>query len=133
MFIKDIIRAEDISDSGNRDVVTCSAEMDVTSVSRRLAEQKIGLVVICDDDGGVAGVLSERDIISAIGEHGRRSAAHRPESGAAFRRDPARGQVVAFVTVALAPNPRSSSRPKSTSALPPILLQNYLAGVETQQ
>jgi len=35
-----------------------------------LAEKKIGLVLVIGEDGGLAGVISERDVIRAIYEHG---------------------------------------------------------------
>ncbi len=35
-----------------------------------LAERRIGLVLVCDTDGTLAGVLSERDVIGAVAEYG---------------------------------------------------------------
>lgn len=35
-----------------------------------LSERRIGLVLVCDAEGSLAGVLSERDVVRAIAEHG---------------------------------------------------------------
>jgi len=70
MLIKDVIRAERISGAKDRNVVTCPPDAEIIDIAALLAKNRIGLVVIDSGDGGVAGVLSERDIISAIGKHG---------------------------------------------------------------
>jgi CBS domain-containing protein len=38
--------------------------------ARKLAELKIGVLVVGDGDGPIAGIISERDIVRAIGLHG---------------------------------------------------------------
>lgn len=46
------------------------AETDLTAAARLLAERRIGAVVVLDKDGGLQGILSERDISRAFGNNG---------------------------------------------------------------
>ncbi len=52
------------------DVVTASADQSIGEAIRLLAEHRIGAVVVADDAGGVAGILSERDIVRGLAETG---------------------------------------------------------------
>ena len=69
MIIKDVIRAKDISGVSEAGVVTVLPEDEVREVARVLVKHNIGIVFVCDRQGGLRGVLSERDIVRAIGEH----------------------------------------------------------------
>ncbi|HEX6141367.1 MAG TPA: CBS domain-containing protein [Geminicoccaceae bacterium] len=51
-------------------VVTTRAEASVADVVRLLREKHIGAVVVTDDDGGLAGIVSERDITRGLAERG---------------------------------------------------------------
>ena len=51
-------------------VATAAPERTVADVVRELAERGIGAVVVTDADGGVAGILSERDIVYALAAQG---------------------------------------------------------------
>jgi CBS domain-containing protein len=53
-----------------RNVVTIASEMSLLDVARLLREKNIGCIVIEGDDGKVAGIVSERDIVRAIGQAG---------------------------------------------------------------
>jgi CBS domain-containing protein len=53
-----------------RNVVTIASEMSLLDVARLLQEKRIGCIVIEGDDGKVAGIVSERDIVRAIGKSG---------------------------------------------------------------
>ncbi len=53
-----------------RDVVTIEPARTMAEAARLLAERRIGVVVAVTPSGGVAGILSERDIVRAIGLHG---------------------------------------------------------------
>ncbi len=53
-----------------RNVVTIASEVSLLDVARLLQEKRIGCIVIEGDDGKVAGIVSERDIVRAIGESG---------------------------------------------------------------
>jgi CBS domain-containing protein len=53
-----------------RDVVTIEPERTLAEAARLLAERKIGVLVVTGADRSVVGILSERDIVRAIGLHG---------------------------------------------------------------
>ena len=50
--------------------VTVQSSATVMEATRKLAQFKIGAVVVTKIDGGVAGILSERDIVRRIAEVG---------------------------------------------------------------
>jgi CBS domain-containing protein len=52
------------------EAVTVQSSATVMEAARKLAQFKIGAVVITKIDGGVAGILSERDIVRRIAEVG---------------------------------------------------------------
>jgi CBS domain-containing protein len=52
------------------DVVSVRPTATLQEVASSLARHRIGAVVVTDNDGGIAGIVSERDIIKAIGERG---------------------------------------------------------------
>jgi CBS domain-containing protein len=52
------------------EVVTVVPEAQVSSVAALLAERRIGAVVVSRDGATIDGVLSERDIVTAIAERG---------------------------------------------------------------
>lgn len=73
MLIKDILsglKVQDLAGADKAGVVTTPPDTKVGDAARILAEKKIGLVVVIDGDGGMAGVLSERDIVGGIAAHG---------------------------------------------------------------
>ena len=51
-----------------REVVTIFSDATLSEASRLLASKRIGAVVVRDRDGGLAGMLSERDIVRALAE-----------------------------------------------------------------
>lgn len=51
-------------------VETVSEIQSLSDVVRRLAELKIGAVVVTDGDGAVVGIISERDIVRQLAAHG---------------------------------------------------------------
>jgi CBS domain-containing protein len=53
-----------------RGVMTARPNDSIHEIALRLASRKIGAIVIVGDGGGVAGIISERDIIRLIAEHG---------------------------------------------------------------
>ena len=64
MIVKDIF-------VGKRDnVVTIEPNADLAAAVKLLAEQRIGAVVILGADHRIIGILSERDIVRALAEHG---------------------------------------------------------------
>lgn len=51
-------------------VETATPHTTVENAAQRLASLEIGSLVIIGNDGGLVGVLSERDLVSALAEHG---------------------------------------------------------------
>ncbi len=62
MLVKHILREK------GRDVVTISSEATISEAARLLSRRHIGAVVVRDYEGGVVGILSERDIVRAMAE-----------------------------------------------------------------
>lgn len=56
-----------------RGVSTARQEDTIEEVATRLAQRKIGAVVIVGDGGAIAGIISERDIIRLIAAHGEKA------------------------------------------------------------
>ena len=54
----------------SRGVSTARPEDSIEEIAARLAQKKIGAVIIVGESGRVAGIISERDIIRLIAEHG---------------------------------------------------------------
>ena len=52
------------------DVVTMAPTADLATAVKLMAERRIGAVVILGADHRVVGILSERDIVRALAEHG---------------------------------------------------------------
>lgn len=51
-------------------VETVRADAKLTAVAGRLADKRIGAVVVTDRTGGIAGIVSERDIVHALAKEG---------------------------------------------------------------
>ena len=49
-----------------RDVVTLSSDATLSEATRLLASKRIGALVVRDKQGGLAGILSERDVVRAL-------------------------------------------------------------------
>lgn len=62
MQIKHILR-----DKG-REVVTISSEATLSEAARMLARKHIGALVVRGNDGAIAGILSERDLVHALAD-----------------------------------------------------------------
>lgn len=54
-------------------VSTARPDDSIAEITSRLAQRKIGAIVIVGDNGKVAGIISERDIIRLIAEHGAKA------------------------------------------------------------
>ena len=52
-------------------IVTIGPEMVVSEAAKILKEERIGALMVTGDDGALAGILSERDIVRAIPVYGR--------------------------------------------------------------
>jgi len=53
-----------------RTVVTTTADKSLLEIAKLLERHGIGCVVVEEDDGKVAGIVSERDLVRAIGQAG---------------------------------------------------------------
>jgi CBS domain-containing protein len=58
-----------LGDKGH-EVVSVQPHRTLAEVIRTLTERRIGAVAVMGADGALVGILSERDIIRALGEHG---------------------------------------------------------------
>ncbi len=52
------------------EVVTTRPEASIADTCKLLAERRIGAVIVLDQDGTIAGVISERDIVAGLAAHG---------------------------------------------------------------
>jgi CBS domain-containing protein len=59
-----------ILEEKGRDVFTIGPDETLMAAIRLLAEKRIGAVVVLRADGGIGGILSERDIVRALAEGG---------------------------------------------------------------
>jgi CBS domain-containing protein len=64
MFVRDILAEK------GTEVVTVLRETNVREFVKILVEHRIGAVPVSDGKGGVAGVMSERDVIYTLAEKG---------------------------------------------------------------
>ncbi|MDX2258582.1 MAG: CBS domain-containing protein [Hyphomicrobiaceae bacterium] len=53
-----------------RAVATAHASATLQEIAEQLANRKIGAIVIVDDHGSVAGIVSERDVVRAVASGG---------------------------------------------------------------
>ena len=56
--------------AGEGKVITVGTGDSIAEVARTLAAEGLGAVVATDDDGKLAGIISERDIVRALHQHG---------------------------------------------------------------
>jgi CBS domain-containing protein len=71
MIVKNVL----LGKQGN--VATIEPTADLAAAVKLLAERRIGAVVVLGADHRIVGILSERDIVRAIAEHGPK-ALHQP-------------------------------------------------------
>ena len=64
MQVKHILR-----DKG-REIICIASDTSLIEAVRQLAHRKIGALIVQDKDGGLAGIISERDLVRAIADHG---------------------------------------------------------------
>ena len=63
MLVRQILREK------GRDVVTIGSDATLSEAARLLARRRIGALVVGNGEGGIAGILSERDIVRAVAEN----------------------------------------------------------------
>lgn len=69
MNVKAILAAK-VTEALGGDVVSIAPTATLADAARRLAEHRIGSLVIAGAGGRLAGILSERDIVRAVAEQG---------------------------------------------------------------
>lgn len=67
------MKIEQLLRGKNRQVVTVMDHSVIDTLVHRLRQEKIGAVVVSDDDASVHGIISERDVINALAEYGPRA------------------------------------------------------------
>lgn len=65
------MKVESILSAKGHSVVTVKAEDPVSKLVATLAARGIGAVVVADADGGVSGIMTERDVVRVIASDGR--------------------------------------------------------------
>ena len=70
MLIENVTNTSDISGGTGKKLVSVSPESTLLEVTKVLSGDDIGLVIVLDGPDKLLGVLSERDIIAAIANHG---------------------------------------------------------------
>jgi CBS domain-containing protein len=61
---------KDLSLGRRGDVVTTEPSADLAAAAKVLAERRIGAVVVLGADHRIVGILSDRDIVQALAQHG---------------------------------------------------------------
>ncbi|QXT38669.1 CBS domain-containing protein [Gymnodinialimonas ceratoperidinii] len=69
MLVQQILRDKG-GDSAGGDVVTITPDASVGDAAKVLSARRIGALVVSSEGTDVAGILSERDIVRAIGANG---------------------------------------------------------------
>jgi CBS domain-containing protein len=64
MYVSDILKTK-----GDK-VITLRSTEPVSAAVALLAENRIGAVIVTDDSGGIAGIVSERDVVRGMHAHG---------------------------------------------------------------
>ena len=67
MIISNILKVK------GRGVSTARPDDSVQEIASRLAQRKIGAIVIVGDGGAVSGIISERDLIRVIAQYGAKA------------------------------------------------------------
>ena len=74
-----IAKVSTVLDCKGYRVVTVSPEASVASVARVLVTHRIGAAPVVDDNGFLLGIISERDVVRGISEHGDEALRYRAE------------------------------------------------------
>ncbi len=70
------MHVEGLLRSKGSDVATVTSSATVGVVVASLAERRVGALVVSDDGRTVAGIVSERDVVRALAEHGNEALDH---------------------------------------------------------
>ena len=64
MLVKHILGAK------GREIIAIAVDASLADAASLLARRRIGAVIVRDGQGGLSGILSERDVVRAVAEHG---------------------------------------------------------------
>jgi CBS domain-containing protein len=53
-----------------RNVITVGPQMTVREAAKFLHDNHIGAVIIVDSEGGISGILTERDVVASVAKYG---------------------------------------------------------------
>nr|WP_316654236.1 CBS domain-containing protein [uncultured Gellertiella sp.] len=67
------VSVKSMLDQKGRSVITIAPEVTVGEAATLLHDRKIGAVVVVGVDGRIAGIFSERDVVTALARHGKDS------------------------------------------------------------
>ena len=59
-----------------REVISISGDATLSEAARLLARRRIGAIVVRDESGALAGILSERDVVRAVADESVSALAH---------------------------------------------------------
>jgi CBS domain-containing protein len=59
-----------LKQKGSDSVLTITADATLGDCAKKLAENRIGALIVSPDGNAIAGIISERDVIGAIGRKG---------------------------------------------------------------
>ncbi|TQV83902.1 CBS domain-containing protein [Denitrobaculum tricleocarpae] len=66
MTVKALLKGK----GGSGEVSTIRSDITIDAAVRVLKEKRIGALVVCDDGKTIAGILSERDVVRGLADHG---------------------------------------------------------------
>jgi CBS domain-containing protein len=66
------MRVANVLTSNRQSLATCIPEESITSICSRLSALNIGAFPVCDADGALIGIISERDVVRAFAKDGAR-------------------------------------------------------------
>jgi CBS domain-containing protein len=68
------MRVADVLKSNRQSLATCIPEESIASICTRLSALNIGAFPVCDAQGALVGIISERDVVRAFAKDGARLA-----------------------------------------------------------
>jgi CBS domain-containing protein len=64
------LKVSDVLEHKGRGVITVAPNETVAALVAKLTQNRIGAVPVIDRDGRLAGIISERDVVHGIAQHG---------------------------------------------------------------
>ena len=54
-------------------IISCKPDENIESITKTLTKARVGVVMVVNDDGSLAGIVSERDIVRFIAREGKKA------------------------------------------------------------